>query len=304
MNYIIGVDCGGTKTEAVAYDSQTGQEIAKVIGGFGNIVVDYEVGISNIKNVVLNLFKKVEKNKCLELVFGIAGIDTGGLKEKVLTDLKEIYAGRIVLINDGQLAHYAILKGKDGITLTAGTGSVVLGLKGDVWYRVGGWGHLFGDKGSAYWIAKQAVIKSLEEHDDNLLPSEMTLSIFTYFQVKDVFELTKKLYQLSKGEVATITQIVAKLAAENNKDACLILNQAGDDLARQVVQMTKKFPLMSGQEVFEIGLNGGVIEKNENVLQSFKKHLAINDLMYHILKKEGSCAKGAYYLYKRNGKKV
>ena len=37
MDYIIGVDGGGTKTEAVAYDL-SGEVLARALTGFGNLV--------------------------------------------------------------------------------------------------------------------------------------------------------------------------------------------------------------------------------------------------------------------------
>lgn len=43
MKYMIGVDGGGTKTEAIAFD-QDGKEIISGKSGFGNILIDFEEG--------------------------------------------------------------------------------------------------------------------------------------------------------------------------------------------------------------------------------------------------------------------
>ncbi|MEX1447827.1 BadF/BadG/BcrA/BcrD ATPase family protein [Enterococcus sp. C76] len=44
------------------------------------------------------------------------------------------------------------LKGNDGVLIISGTGSVGYGLQHATFYRVGGWGHILGDEGSAYSI--------------------------------------------------------------------------------------------------------------------------------------------------------
>lgn len=296
MDYVIGVDCGGTKTEAEAY-SLEGQLLASSQSGFGNLVVNYESGIAHIKEAIEAIFNQLPKEDCLEITLGIAGIDSGGLREKVKEDVIS-YNKSINLINDGMLAHYSILKGQDGVTITAGTGSVVLALFGEDWYRVGGWGQLFGDQGGAYDIAKKAIQQALEEFDLDISPSKLTRHLFTYFDVSTVFELTKKVYTLDKGDIAAAAIIVAELAREDVL-AEKIINQAGQDLAVSVLRILKKIP--ETNTPIQIGLNGSVIEKNEFVLNALRQKLDSDNLVYNLHKKKESCAKGAYYLNQRNG---
>src|ERR1044071_1894442 len=46
---------------------------------------------------------------------------------------------------------------EDGINVISGTGSMTYGERQGVGHRVGGWGELFGDEGSAYWVATQGL---------------------------------------------------------------------------------------------------------------------------------------------------
>lgn len=297
MSYVIGVDCGGTKTEAEAY-SLTGELLANTQTSFGNLVVDYEQAIANIKKAIEGIFLELPKADCLEITLGIAGIDSGGLKEKVLADLT-VYHEQVNLMNDGQLAHYSILKGQDGLTVTAGTGSVVLGLQNEEWFRVGGWGHLLGDEGGAYYIAKGAIQQALKEYDGNLKPSQLTKVIFKFFKVETVFELTKTVYSFSKGEIAAAAVIVAELTEEDNARKLLI--EAGADLAISILQIINKMPTLPTP--IKIGLNGSVVQRNELVLKALKERLDETHLIYELQPKTESCAKGAYYLNQRNGDK-
>ncbi len=296
MAYVIGVDCGGTKTEAEAY-SVEGQLLASCQTGFGNLVVDYKTGFTHITEAIETIFSQLDKEECLTIILGIAGIDSGGLREKVAQDLAS-YHSSIQLINDGQLAHYSILKGLDGVTVTAGTGSVILGLNGDDWYRVGGWGHLFGDEGGAYFIAKEGIKQGLKEYDEALPVSSLTKALFTFFEVTTVFELTKKVYSLDKGAIASAATVVASLT-QTDEVARRIIQQAGQDLGKSISQIIRKMPLTKKPVV--IGLNGSVVEKNEEVLQAMMAYLDQEQISYQLTKKQESCAKGAYYLNQRNG---
>ncbi len=298
MDYVLGVDCGGTKTEAQAY-SLDGDLLVSSQSGFGNLIVDYKTGLNNILEAIQSIFNQVPKENCQSITLGIAGIDSGGLKEKVLADLLQIHPV-IHLVNDGQLAHYSILKGLDGITVTAGTGSVILGLSNQEWYRVGGWGHLFGDEGGAYFIAKRGIQEALKEFDNNQSPSDLTQALFAYFKVQTVLELTKKVYSLDKGDIAASAVVIANMFGENSV-ATQIIKEAGDDLATGITQMIHKLPVI--KEPIQIGLNGSVVEKNQHVLEAIKHKLDQENLVYELNIKKESCAKGAYYLNQRNGDK-
>lgn len=76
-----------------------------------------------------------------------------------------------------------------GIVLIAGTGSNSLLIYPDgSTFRCGGWGHLIGDMGSAYWIAIR-MIKCLIENAENYTPihydtSEAEKILFDYFKVR------------------------------------------------------------------------------------------------------------------------
>ena len=59
--------------------------------------------------------------------------------------------------NDLECSHAGALGGADGISLVAGTGSMTWGTWQGRAVRCGGWGEVFGDEGSAYWIAREGL---------------------------------------------------------------------------------------------------------------------------------------------------
>src|SRR5262249_42303100 len=65
--------------------------------------------------------------------------------------------GRYRCGNDIVCGGAGSLGGADGITIVAGTGSICYGERQGKSARAGGWGEVFGDEGSAYWIAVQGL---------------------------------------------------------------------------------------------------------------------------------------------------
>lgn len=300
MKYIIGIDSGGTKTEAIVYDL-AGTQKKKVTTGFGNLLVDKAQGLTNIKTAIQDIFMDYAVEDCQMLVLGLAGIDGGGLKEFVSEELASFHVP-LVLLNDAQLAHYAFFKGQTGILVIAGTGSVCFGKTNELWERVGGWGHLFGDEGSGYYIGKLAIQQALNDYDLGNEVSTLTSQLLAEFKVDTILELVKVAYQLTKNQLADLAQVVAKLAPSDAVSKNILL-QAGKDLALEVEKLIVKMQLTD--QIIPLALNGSVIEKNEYVYQAFSKYL-IEDkrLDISIVKKETSSAKGAYYYYQMNGEKI
>ena len=61
------------------------------------------------------------------------------------------------------------LAGGDGINVVAGTGSIAYGERQGRAHRAGGWSELFGDEGSAYWVAVQG-LNAFSRMSDGRLP--------------------------------------------------------------------------------------------------------------------------------------
>ena len=149
MKYILGVDGGGTKTEAIAYDLE-GNILSKGLSSFGNLLINTEKALENIKDAITQCTKELKINECIHIYLGIAGVSAGDNKEKVKKYIVENFNCKTTVVNDAELALSALLKGKDGFLTIAGTGSICIGHYKNKKVRVGGWGHILGDEGK--WI--------------------------------------------------------------------------------------------------------------------------------------------------------
>ena len=81
-NIVIGVDAGGTKTRAAAFDKD-GRVIAEAFAGCGNVVLDYD----GAKSAIASAIRGVWSDSCVYIAAGAAGASSGELSERLAAEL-------------------------------------------------------------------------------------------------------------------------------------------------------------------------------------------------------------------------
>ncbi len=157
----LGVDGGGTKTQFVLVDRD------------GNMIAAYEgptsdhlqIGMDGLRDVLTDglaaLFGQagIDGSAIARAFFGLPAYGEDSAAQVLLDALPEPLLGhrRYRCGNDMVCAWAGSLGGEDGINIVAGTGSIGYGERRGRSARAGGWGEVFGDEGSAYWIAAQGL---------------------------------------------------------------------------------------------------------------------------------------------------
>lgn len=290
MRYTIGIDAGGTKTTASAYD-ENGELLLEVVEGFGNLTVDFEKGISNIARAIDEIIKKLG-NDIEKIVLGCAGIETGDKKEKAKAFLQKKYSDIVYVTNDAMLALYAALKGEDGILIISGTGSIGYLKQGDKLKRFGGWGHLINDDGSGYSIVIKAIRYITYSFDTNNSETELKKAIFKKLNITKLKELIDFTYKSSKGEIAALVPVIVEVAENGDMQAQSILNWAGERLAYLVIGLCSEYNIVKPK----IALSGSVIRKISFVRSSFCDILNSELNGYTISDNDFNPTIGAYYI--------
>lgn len=293
MKYIIGVDGGGTKTEAVAYDFQ-GNIIVTSVKGFANLLNNREKALNNIIDSIREIIDVLKEDELVDLYLGIAGSEVGDNAKIIKDTIKNELKTDCVLMNDAEIALKAMLRGNDGILTIAGTGSIAFGVKNNSSVRCGGWGNLLGDEGSGYKIAIDAIKRMIFEEENSLSKSELTRRIMKRLGAKSIGEVVTFVYSSTKDEIASLAEIVSILGEEGNKIAEEILVNEGVDLAKTVINVYRKLKF----ESCSIALVGGVIRKAKILRKSFEKYLRENIVIENIVDDEISPTMGAYYINK------
>ncbi|WP_214744953.1 N-acetylglucosamine kinase [Exiguobacterium sp. s189] len=292
MNYIVGVDGGGTKTEAVAYDLN-GNKLSESKSGFGNLLIDETQAIHHIVRAIQDCIAPLKKQDCKYICIGLAGF--GGVEntETIENALQETFSIPFSLFNDGIIAHAASLKGEDGVLTISGTGSVSIGMHNGHERMAGGWGHLLGDEGSGYWIAMQAFINMTKEEDLALPYSALSVDILSKLGYHNVSELKKFIYRATKAEIADFTQLIVKHAYSGDAFSRDILERAGIHLANKTILLCNALKLPPN---VTIAIKGSVLINVKNVQESFIKQILEENPKANIITKDVSSTLGCYYL--------
>lgn len=294
MNYVIGVDGGGTKTEAVAY-SLEGQVLETALTGFGNLVNGKDEALKNITDSIEKIVEKLGRDGVKGLYLGIAGSEVSDNAQVIKNEIKEKLGFDSKVMNDGDLALKALLKGEDGILVIAGTGSIAFGINKDKEKRVGGWGHLLGDEGSAYKISIEAFKRMIKENDFGLERSNLSQDILDKLNIKEVSNIIDFVYSSTKDEIAQMAGLVSKHAENGDEEAKKILVNEGIEIAKSAERVFKALEF----ENCSIGLVGGVIRKSKIVREAFEDYLNKNIKVNSFVDDDVSAAIGAYYIYKK-----
>lgn len=116
----------------------------------------------------------------------VAGVS--GYEGRIYGAPPRLPAKQFVVMHDAPIAHAGALGGEPGVVVVAGTGSVAYAVARDGRTRTtGGWGYLFGDEGSAFWIAHTYVSRAIEDEAD-------AQPALAYFGVASLRELVRAFY--------------------------------------------------------------------------------------------------------------
>lgn len=237
MGLFLAVDGGQTTTKVVVADER-GQILGIASGGPSNHTEE-PGGPERLQGVIRSAVNgalqaagaaSVDGQEFDAACFGMTG--ETAIKRRVLEHV--IRTSRLAVVHDSVNALMGATAGKPGLIVVAGTGSVARGMDGrGREMRIGGWGHLFGDEGSAYAISRQAIRAIAAELDGFGQPTEMTPLFLNLLKVNSAYDLMAKYYsgEWSRDHMAGLAQWVSESAVVGDVVAQRILTEAGTDLA-------------------------------------------------------------------------
>lgn len=149
MDCMIAFDVGGTKTDAVLFDS-TGRVLRRsVTPGANPLDVGFDEACRRYLHAIHTLLKGFENIHILSIYGGIACLEYFGnrVNEAIAA---QVQADHIRTEPDGNCLISAMLGHTDGACMICGTGSSLCYRQGESYGHIGGW--------ATWWIAAPAAL--------------------------------------------------------------------------------------------------------------------------------------------------
>ena len=158
---------------------------------------------------------------------------------------------------------------EDGINVISGTGSMTYGERQGTGHRVGGWGELFGDEGSAYWVAAQGLNAFSRMSDGRLARGPLYELVRERLQIDgdlDVVSLVIDTWGGNRSSIAALATTICQ-AAQDDSVAAGILSAAAAELVL-LVETTRTLVGFTDQEAIPVSYSGGMFS-DEGFLARF-----------------------------------
>ena len=144
------------------------------------------------------------------------------------------FAAPVVRVqHDAPVALAGAVHARPAVVVIAGTGSVAYGEAADgTSVRVGGWGFLFGDEGSAFAVARDGLAYAMAEEDRGAR-SPLGEAALSYFDRRNLRDLATAalLGRISRAELAGFARLVHDAARLGDAGASAIVGEAASALA-------------------------------------------------------------------------
>ena len=275
----LGVDGGGTKTEFVCIDGD-GREVARAATG---TTYHLEVGLAEAVQRIGAGVATICDSLGIGpdgLAFAFFGLPAYG-EDRVVDPQLDAACARILghdrfaCGNDMVCGWAGSLGCEDGINIVAGTGSIGYGERQGTAARAGGWGEIFSDEGSAYWIAIRGLAAFARMSDGRLAKGALHRHVTEHLSLQADIDLCARVMGesgMGRAEIAALAPLVSAAAAVGDPAAIAILDDAGRELADIALALRRSLGFEAAAAV-PLSWSGSILTKVEPVRRAFVARL-------------------------------
>jgi glucosamine kinase len=240
----IGLDAGGTKTEALARTAQR-SATTRLAGPAANL---QRQGPETTARVLATLIQQALEHHPNALLCGVcAGVagagspaDQQSLAVRVRNRLGDQAPAHVQVTDDGAIALEAAFEGGSGVIVMAGTGSALFArTHGGERVRAGGWGYLLGDEGSGHALGIHG-LRAVAHALDGGPPTRLQALLADRHGLAAPDDLKRRVYR-EAWPVQQVAPLVIEAAAHGDDAAHRILAEQTRALARQAAWLAGRF---------------------------------------------------------------
>lgn len=236
MRYVAGIDGGQSATKAAIADERG------AVLGLGEAGPSDEVGqgasSTRMHDALAAALESARRDAGLDpsLVFDAVVAGVSGYEGRLYGAAPALPARSVALVHDAAIAHAGAFAGGSGVVVIAGTGSVayVVDDEGKSGLH-GGLGYLFGDEGSAFWIARTAMAAAASSPQ----ACAVQTAAQQFFGAESMREIFAAFYHgsLGRDRIASFARVVVEIfngQSDDDLDPCAFdtIVEAHEHLAR------------------------------------------------------------------------
>jgi N-acetylglucosamine kinase-like BadF-type ATPase len=272
----LGIDGGGTKTAFVLID------------GDGHLLARHESTTSYYLEIGFDALRALLRDgvqaalrqagvRASDVAHTFAGLPAHGEDSELLASFDTLLTDvlpRSTVGNDMVCSWAGSMAGADGISLVAGTGSIAYGEWMGRGARCGGWGEVFGDEGSAHWLAREVLALFSRMVDGRAEPGPLLGLVREHFELKHDLDLCAQINgAAARSELAQLARLATAAAHAGDAQARQLLVRAGDELAALAAGVARSLGL-AGIQAVPVSYSGGVFAAGDLVLGPLQAALA------------------------------
>ena len=258
---LLGIEGGGTRTSAL------------LVEGTDTVLASFAVGPGNLKLLngeelaaLLASIRDQLPTQPDRIGIGMAGVRSASDRERLSRAVATTWPGVPSAVGDDLIL--ALEAGEwptdcaAQVLQLSGTGSCCLGRhRAGTTVKIGGRGHIIGDRGSACDIAVHALRSTVTISDIDADWPRLGADMVAFLQMNDPESLIEWSMTASKAEIASLAQVVFEAAAtRQDAIAVAILHRASERLSKDAVHCAARVA-KPGEKV-QFLLNGSTLLKN------------------------------------------
>jgi N-acetylmuramic acid 6-phosphate etherase len=253
---ILGIEGGGTKTAWALLSDDSIFDSGKLPAA--------NLRLSSAEQLKA-MFRALPKKPDRIGVF-LAGCVTNEDRAILLRLARDVWPNTTIVVgSDRESGMAACLRNRDGIVVNAGTGSSVTGRRGHQIEQAGGWGHILGDTGGAYFVSIRALRLILRDYDLRRGNRKFAASVLSALALNNFDELVRWAQTADETEIAALAPIVFAAANDGEEPVQRIIHASAVALADFTAAVAGRLRL----DTPEVCLMGGLFEHQRSYADTF-----------------------------------
>jgi N-acetylglucosamine kinase len=273
---VLGLDGGGSRTVCLVVDGE-GRELGRALAGPCNHQsVGVEAARAALAEAIASARRAASDPPLAAACLGMAGLDRDEDLRLIRQMIEPLLPGiPVEVVHDADVALAAATGGRRfGVVVISGTGSIAMGFDADGRRaRAGGWGHLLGDEGSGYDIARRGLSAATRASDGRAPATILIERLMSAAGAASLEDLANRIYleRWTVGQVAALAPAVLAAADEGDAAALEIVKGAASELAAAARAVITNLKLE--EQAFDVALSGGIFKGNPTLARRVEQEV-------------------------------